>query len=80
MEKMKAHEFRAIRIKLNLNQQDFGEALGFSPKGATQRVSEIERGARPAMPARIKLARILAEQMENKPSIPVRLDRPQGTE
>lgn len=33
-----------MREKLDLSQQQFGEALGFREAGAKMRVSEIERG------------------------------------
>lgn len=36
---------RAFRDAQKMNQQDFGEWLGYSGKGASTRISDIERGA-----------------------------------
>ncbi len=72
-EKMKATELRAIRLKLNLSQQALGEALGFSDKGARQRIWEIEHGLRPIMPIRIKVLRILEAESASRPHRSVRL-------
>ena len=46
-------EFKAAREKLGLTPVEMAVALGYSPRGAAQRISEIENGA--ARPDRSKL-------------------------
>jgi len=70
---IKAHEFRAIRLRLNMTQQQFGEALGYSEKGAGQRIWEIEHGIKPIVSVRLKLLRILERESQANPPRSVRL-------
>lgn len=43
---MDRNDFKALRQRLGLTQQKFGEQLGFSKQWARMRVSEIERGVK----------------------------------
>ena len=72
-DKIKPHQLRAIRLRLNMNQQDFGVELGFSKDGARQRIYELEKGLKPIMPVRIKLLRALEREAASRPSRSVRL-------
>lgn len=59
---MTINEFKSLREKLGLTQQEFGEKLGFATEYARNRVSEIERGVK-------KISRpvqIIAEFLSNE--------------
>lgn len=39
---MTGKELKAIRLNLNMTQEEFGKLLGYAPDSATVRVSELE--------------------------------------
>lgn len=39
---MNGQELKAIRLNLNMTQEEFGKLLGYAPESATVRVSELE--------------------------------------
>ena len=39
---MSGQELKAIRLNLNMTQEEFGKLLGYAPESATVRVSELE--------------------------------------
>lgn len=50
-------EFRAIRLKLGLSQQDWGRALGYQGDSIRQHVNKMEAG-HPKAPIRETVARL----------------------
>jgi len=71
--RMNPHQLRAIRLRLNMTQWEFGEALGYPKKGASSRIYELEHGIRAITLVRIKLLRILEQERAERPPRSVRL-------
>jgi len=67
LELMRPHQLRAIRRRLDLNQQEFGELMGYPANGAKSRISELENGRR-----RITIIRAMRARQLDAREIPPR--------
>lgn len=52
-------EFRAAREEMGLNPAQMGEALGYAPRGAHVRISELENGERLPRQAEVMMQLLL---------------------